>query len=223
MLLNRTTVLGIEKPKAKAVATERVKNTKAESRPKSLSPIEARRIARERNGELAARFARLSAVTGVRPAHADILTGSPVVAALAESAVASGPPAATATFLANIERLDERLVGDPAVVGPAIGALVAAVEAGSITRPAAAQILDDVLATGRDPSAIIAERGLGKADDAAVGAAVDAALAGLSAEVARYRAGEQKLFGFLLGQVMKHIGGKADPKTAQALLRARLG
>ncbi|MEK6610198.1 MAG: Asp-tRNA(Asn)/Glu-tRNA(Gln) amidotransferase GatCAB subunit B, partial [Gemmatimonadota bacterium] len=42
------------------------------------------------------------------------------------------------------------------------------------------------------------------------------------AELARYRAGETKLMGFLVGQVMKRSKGKADPKAASAALSAAL-
>jgi aspartyl-tRNA(Asn)/glutamyl-tRNA(Gln) amidotransferase subunit B len=42
-------------------------------------------------------------------------------------------------------------------------------------------------------------------------------------EVSRYRAGEKKLTGFFVGQVMKRSAGKADPKAIQPLLAKRLG
>jgi glutaminyl-tRNA synthetase len=196
------------------------KSAKAQTRPKLMSPIEARTKARERQPELAAAFERIKAV--VPEEQADLLTGEARVAAVAEAAMAVAPPGRVAGFLVNVERLDERIAAEPAAVGRAIGQLVELLEGRAITRPVAMQLLDDVLGQARDPGALIAERGLGKADDAAVVAAVDAVLASASAEVARYRAGEQKLFGFLVGQVMKQAGGKADPAAVQKLLRARL-
>jgi aspartyl-tRNA(Asn)/glutamyl-tRNA(Gln) amidotransferase subunit B len=42
-------------------------------------------------------------------------------------------------------------------------------------------------------------------------------------EVARYRAGQGKLLGFFVGKVMKEMGGKADPKTANEILQRLLG
>jgi aspartyl-tRNA(Asn)/glutamyl-tRNA(Gln) amidotransferase subunit B len=43
------------------------------------------------------------------------------------------------------------------------------------------------------------------------------------AEVERYRQGEDKLLGFLMGQIMKKSRGKADPRQVTELLRAKLG
>ena len=60
-------------------------------------------------------------------------------------------------------------------------------------------------------------------DEGALAGWVDEAIASHPAEAARYRAGEAKLMGFFVGQVMKRSGGKADPKGIQPLLRERLG
>ena len=51
---------------------------------------------------------------------------------------------------------------------------------------------------------------------------MEAALAENPGEVARYRAGEQKLFGFFVGQAMRRAGKGADPKAVQGLLREKL-
>lgn len=42
-------------------------------------------------------------------------------------------------------------------------------------------------------------------------------------EAERYRAGEQKLLGFFMGQVMRKSGGKADPRQATEIIRRKLG
>jgi Asp-tRNA(Asn)/Glu-tRNA(Gln) amidotransferase B subunit len=52
---------------------------------------------------------------------------------------------------------------------------------------------------------------------------VDRVLAARAAEVARYRAGEAKLLGFLLGAAMKETQGAADPAAVRAHLLRRLG
>jgi aspartyl-tRNA(Asn)/glutamyl-tRNA(Gln) amidotransferase subunit B len=59
-------------------------------------------------------------------------------------------------------------------------------------------------------------------DEAALGTWVDEVLAANPAEVARYRAGEAKLMGFFVGQVMKRSQGKADPKGVQPVLVEKL-
>ena len=53
-------------------------------------------------------------------------------------------------------------------------------------------------------------------------AAVDAVLARSAAEVERYRAGNKKLMGFFVGQVMKATGGKANPAVVNELLKKKL-
>ena len=59
-------------------------------------------------------------------------------------------------------------------------------------------------------------------DTGALGKWVDEVLAAHPAEVARFKGGEVKLIGFLVGQVMKKSGGKADPKAVQPVLQEKL-
>ena len=59
-------------------------------------------------------------------------------------------------------------------------------------------------------------------DTGALGKWVDEVLAAHPGEVARFKGGEAKLIGFLVGQVMKKSGGKADPKAVQPVLQEKL-
>jgi aspartyl-tRNA(Asn)/glutamyl-tRNA(Gln) amidotransferase subunit B len=73
------------------------------------------------------------------------------------------------------------------------------------------------------PRDLAAKLGLVQVGDAdALGGWVDEVIAANPKEVARYKAGETKLLGFLQGQVMKKSAGKADPKKVGALLAERL-
>ncbi len=66
--------------------------------------------------------------------------------------------------------------------------------------------------------------GLEKVEDrGAVQAAVDRVLAGQAREVERYRAGEKKLLGVLLGAAMRETQGAADPALVRQVLLERLG
>ena len=56
-------------------------------------------------------------------------------------------------------------------------------------------------------------------DVGAIESAVDAVLAANPDAVEKIAGGDMKPFGFLVGQVMRETGGKADPKVVQALLR----
>ena len=89
---------------------------------------------------------------------------------------------------------------------------------------AARRIFTDLGSSDGDPRALAERLGLIQVkDQGALAGWVDAVLAAHPSELARYRAGETKLMGFFVGQVMKESGGKADPKGVQPLLRERLG
>ena len=78
--------------------------------------------------------------------------------------------------------------------------------------------------TGKDPDAVVAEKGLAQVSDSgAIEAAVDQVLAAQAAEVEKYRAGKQQVFGFLVGQVMKALKGKGNPQRVNELLKQKLG
>jgi aspartyl-tRNA(Asn)/glutamyl-tRNA(Gln) amidotransferase subunit B len=59
-------------------------------------------------------------------------------------------------------------------------------------------------------------------DEGAIAAAIDKVLAAEPDKVAEYRAGRDKLFGFFVGQVMKAMAGKGNPKVVNEVLKARL-
>jgi aspartyl-tRNA(Asn)/glutamyl-tRNA(Gln) amidotransferase subunit B len=72
-------------------------------------------------------------------------------------------------------------------------------------------------------AAIIDARGLRQITDSlAIEAAVDAVIAANPAQAAEYRAGKDKLLGFLVGQVMKDTRGKANPAEVNRILKERL-
>ncbi|MEO7457243.1 MAG: Asp-tRNA(Asn)/Glu-tRNA(Gln) amidotransferase GatCAB subunit B, partial [Gemmatimonadaceae bacterium] len=93
---------------------------------------------------------------------------------------------------------------------------------GVLTHTAAKQVFTRMVATG-DPPAQIAEReGLVKVDDDALLAGwLDDALADLPEEAERYRNGETRLQGVIIGAAMKRSKGRADPRRLGQLLEAR--
>jgi len=71
--------------------------------------------------------------------------------------------------------------------------------------------------------AIIEKKGLKQiTDEGAIAAIVDEALAQFPEQVAEFRSGKDKVFGFLVGQVMKAAKGKANPAQLNAVLKQRL-
>ncbi len=100
-------------------------------------------------------------------------------------------------------------------------------ETGVISSRMAKEVYAEMERTGKSPSKIVEERGLKQVTDAGeIEREVDAALAGLAAKVAEYRAkdeaGRAKMFGFFVGQVMKRTGGKANPAAVNELLKKKL-
>ncbi len=112
---------------------------------------------------------------------------------------------------------------DAMPVTPAqVAELAALVEAGRLTDSLARQVLDGVLAGEGDPAAVVAARGLEVvADDGALTAAVDRAIAGNPEVVAKIRAGKVKAAGALIGAVMKEMQGKADAARVRELVLER--
>ncbi len=97
-------------------------------------------------------------------------------------------------------------------------------DAQTIGGPGAKQVLEEVFATGAEPDEVVRARGLAQVSDAgAIEAAVDQVLAASAGEVERYRAGNKKLLGFFVGQVMKAMKGKGNPAVVNALLKQKLG
>ena len=104
-----------------------------------------------------------------------------------------------------------------------VGALLKMVEAQTISLNAAKTAFAAMCKSGAGAQATVAEMGLLQvSDEAAIAAACDQVLAAEPAKVAEYRGGRDKLFGFFVGQVMKAMGGKANPKVINEVLKARL-
>jgi aspartyl-tRNA(Asn)/glutamyl-tRNA(Gln) amidotransferase subunit B len=104
-----------------------------------------------------------------------------------------------------------------------VGALLQIVEAQKISLNAAKTAFAAMVKSGKGAEATIAELGLAQvSDESAIAAACDKVLAAEPEKLAEYRAGREKLFGFFVGAVMKAMGGKANPKVINEVLRAKL-
>jgi aspartyl-tRNA(Asn)/glutamyl-tRNA(Gln) amidotransferase subunit B len=108
---------------------------------------------------------------------------------------------------------------DPAEVG----ALLRMVEDSKISLNAAKTAFAEMCKSRMTAEAVVAKLGLAQvSDEGAIAAACDKVIAAEAAKVAEYRAGKDKLFGFLVGQVMKAMGGKANPRVVNETLRKKL-
>jgi aspartyl-tRNA(Asn)/glutamyl-tRNA(Gln) amidotransferase subunit B len=105
-----------------------------------------------------------------------------------------------------------------------LAAVLRLVDAGTLGGPGAKQVVEEVFASGGEPEEIVRARGLAQvSDEGAIEAAVERVVAASPGEVERYRAGNKKLLGFFVGQVMKEMKGKGNPAVVNALVRKKLG
>ncbi|HBE81452.1 MAG TPA: Asp-tRNA(Asn)/Glu-tRNA(Gln) amidotransferase subunit GatB [Pyrinomonadaceae bacterium] len=101
--------------------------------------------------------------------------------------------------------------------------LIKTVEAGSINNNQAKEVLVEMFVSGKPPVGIIDEKGFEQvSDEGAIAKIVEEVIAANEAQVAAYRGGNEKLFGFFVGQVMKASQGKANPKVVNELLKKAL-
>ena len=117
-----------------------------------------------------------------------------------------------------------RAITDSPIGPDALGSLLDLIADGTISGRIAKDVFEIVAETGADPRAIVAERGLRQiTDEGAIEAAVDKVIAANPTQVEQFRAGNDKVLVWLVGQVMKATQGKANPKAVNELLRQKLG
>lgn len=109
-------------------------------------------------------------------------------------------------------------------IGPKhITALVNSIEDGKITSAQGKEVFADMLQSGKMPEDIIKEKGLEVvSDNSAIEAIVDSVIAANPKAIADFKSGKTNVVGWLTGQVMKESKGKANPKTASALVNQKL-
>jgi aspartyl-tRNA(Asn)/glutamyl-tRNA(Gln) amidotransferase subunit B len=101
--------------------------------------------------------------------------------------------------------------------------LIKLIDAGKISNSAAKQVFKQMYQTGGEPDAIVEELGLVQvSDEGAIVIVVDEIIAANPKAVADFKAGQHKSFGFLVGQVMAAMKGKANPQVVNELLKKKL-
>jgi aspartyl-tRNA(Asn)/glutamyl-tRNA(Gln) amidotransferase subunit B len=121
-------------------------------------------------------------------------------------------------------RLDEQLYITLWPIPPeALAELVRLIDEGKISGRTAKTIFAEVLDSGRFPNEVVAAKGLEQlSDSASIERAIAQVLTDHPKQVAEYRRGNEKVFGFLVGQVMKATQGKANPQKANEILKRKL-
>jgi aspartyl-tRNA(Asn)/glutamyl-tRNA(Gln) amidotransferase subunit B len=106
----------------------------------------------------------------------------------------------------------------------ALAGLIAIIDKGTISTSVGKDVFAKMYDSGRRADAIVAAEGLAQIGDEGALMAIVREVVGKHADaVSQYRSGKHQTFGFLVGQVMKGSGGKANPKLASDLLKRELG
>jgi aspartyl-tRNA(Asn)/glutamyl-tRNA(Gln) amidotransferase subunit B len=106
----------------------------------------------------------------------------------------------------------------------ALAGLIAMVEQGTLSSTVAKEVFAKMYESGRAAADIVAADGLAQiSDTASIAPIVQRVLAAHPDIVAEIKAGKDRKFQFLVGQVMKETKGKGDPKLVTDLMRAAIG
>jgi aspartyl-tRNA(Asn)/glutamyl-tRNA(Gln) amidotransferase subunit B len=177
------------------------------------------------------RRARYEDELGLSAYDAGVLTADRALSDYYDAVVAAGTdPKRAANWVAGeFSRLMNQhaadgLRADAVALRPeGLAELIGEVDAGRVSQTNAKGVLATTFETGESPRSVIEREGLGQVSDAgAIGAEIDAVLAEHPAQLEQYRSGNQKLFGFFVGQVMKRTAGRADARLVNEELRRRL-
>ena len=174
----------------------------------------------------AARFATQYALSAY---DAGVLTASRELADYYEEVVRAAPadPKLAANWVMgdlaaalNKEGLE---VSSGKLTAARLGELLRRISDRTISGKIAKEVFEIMWADGADADAVIESKGLRQiTDSGAIERAIEEAMARNPAQLAEYRAGKDKLFGFFVGQVMKATGGKANPAQLNELLLRKL-
>ncbi len=176
-----------------------------------------------------ARRQRYQAAWELSAYDAEVLTAERAMAEYFEACVALLPTQAKTIANWVMGELARKLneagvaIADSPVTPPLLTALLKLIDAGTISGKIAKTVFDAMWATGHEPAAIVAEQGLVQVSDSgAIEQIVLEVIAANAAQVEQYRSGQEKVFGFFVGQVMKASKGKANPALVNELLRKKL-
>src|SRR5580698_1308257 len=174
-----------------------------------------------------AKRARFIAAHGLSPYDAGVLTNTQSLADYFESVVKSGAPAKPAsnwiqTELRRLNDSGKEIEGSP-VSPAALAELLKLVESGKITAAVGKKVFATMFDTGRSPADIVAAEGLGsQVDESAIEQAAREIIEKNPDNVAKFKSGNEGVFKFFVGQVMRATRGQANPQSVNDIVRKLL-
>lgn len=144
------------------------------------------------------------------------------------TAKASGNPRVSANFVLSELQRELNNAGKSSAESPVssedLAELVKTLDSGAINNNQAKEVLIEMFNFGKSAAEVITEKGFEQiSDSSAIEKIVDEIIENNENHVTAYRAGNDKLFGFFVGQVMKASQGQANPKIVNEILKTRLG
>jgi aspartyl-tRNA(Asn)/glutamyl-tRNA(Gln) amidotransferase subunit B len=175
-----------------------------------------------------AKRARFISAYSLTPYDSELLTGTQALAGYFEATASAGAPSKAAANWIQTELLrrlnDSGKEIEASPVSPAVLAeLLKLVESGKLTATVAKKVFATMFDTGRSPAEIVAAEGLGaQVDDSAIEQAARDVIAKNPDNVAKFKSGNEGVFKFFVGQVMRATRGQANPEAVNDILRKLL-
>jgi aspartyl-tRNA(Asn)/glutamyl-tRNA(Gln) amidotransferase subunit B len=196
--------------------------------PFSLAPADVEAIRKSLPELPAAKHARLLAQHGLTEYDATVLVQDRALADFFEQCHALFPVGKKIGNWINgplRQELNSRKVAVTALglTPAALVELIRMVEEGAVSNLVAKDVLTEMLASGQSASAIVAAKGLAQvSDDAELIKFVDAVIEKNQSVVQQIKGGKENALGFLVGQIMRQTGGKANPQKVSELIKRRI-
>jgi aspartyl-tRNA(Asn)/glutamyl-tRNA(Gln) amidotransferase subunit B len=175
-----------------------------------------------------AKRARFVAAFAITPYDAEVLTGSQALADYFEAVVKAGAPGKSAANWMQTELLrrlkDAGKEIETSPVSPAaLAGLLKLVESGKITGAIGKKVFPLMFDSGRGAAEIVASEGLAQSSDTSAIEAIAREVIEKNADnVAKFKAGNEGVFKFFVGQVIKATRGQANPQVVNDVLRKLL-
>lgn len=165
---------------------------------------------------------------GLPEYDADMLTQSRALAAYYEEAARlSGQPKVISNWmmgeLMRLLNAEGKEIEDCPVRPDRLAGMVKMISDGTISTKIAKTVFEDMYGTGKDAETVVREKGLVQVSDTGeIETIIADVIKANPAQLADYKGGKDKLFGFFVGQVMKASKGKANPEMVNELLKKKL-
>ena len=175
-----------------------------------------------------AKRTRFVTAYGITAYDAGVLTATQALADYFESVTKSGAPAKSAANWIQTEllrRLNDsgKEINASPISPAALAELLKLVDSGKLTAAVAKKVFATMFDTGRSPADVVAAEGLGaQVDDSAIEAAARDVIAKNPDNVAKFKSGNEGVFKFFVGQVMKATRGQANPQAVNDIVRKLL-